>query len=168
MPVAVDHVVDEQLGARRPDGVVQPREFIAQAFSGILLEVVPEELLADFRRDDAVLVGPGQGARKFPVEVDHRRVVLPACAYLFYELLREGQVPVGEFFVLALPKVIKALTVIGTIAMLLVAGGIFVHNVEVIHHLVDGIPFIFGELLVGLVVGAVAVGAMMMVKKIKG
>ena len=82
--------------------------------------------------------------------------------------LNGGESKVGEFFVLALPKVIKALTVIGTIAMLLVAGGIFVHNLEVIHHLVDGIPFIFGELLVGLVVGAVAVGAMMMVKKIKG
>jgi predicted DNA repair protein MutK len=79
-----------------------------------------------------------------------------------------GESKVGEFFVLALPKVIKTLTVIGTIAMLLVAGGIFVHNSEMIHHLVHAIPFIFGELLVGLIVGAISVAVMMVVKKVKG
>ena len=39
-----------------------------------------------------------------------------------------GESKLGSFFVLALPKVIKTLTVIGTIAMLLVAGGIFVKS----------------------------------------
>ena len=79
-----------------------------------------------------------------------------------------GESKTGEFFVLALPKVIKALTVIGTIAMLLVAGGIFVHNAEAIHHLVEWAPFIFGELLVGFIVGVVAVGVIMFVRKVKG
>jgi len=78
-----------------------------------------------------------------------------------------GESKIGEFFVLALPKVIKALTVIGTLAMLLVAGGIFVHNVHFIHELVHVIPFIFGELLIGLIVGAVAVGVMMGIEKIR-
>ncbi|MDD3592206.1 MAG: DUF808 domain-containing protein [Sulfurovum sp.] len=79
-----------------------------------------------------------------------------------------GESRVGTFFVLALPKVIKALAVIGTLAMLLVAGGIFVHNVHTIHAWVEAIPFIFGELLVGLIVGAVAVVVMKVAGMVKG
>jgi len=36
----------------------------------------------------------------------------------------------GKGLVLALPKAIKLLTVVGTLAMLLVAGGIYVHNIH--------------------------------------
>lgn len=78
-----------------------------------------------------------------------------------------GESSLGEFFVRALPKVIKALTVIGTIAMLLVAGGIFVHNSHFVHDLVHGIPFIFGDLLVGFIIGAVSVSVMMFIEKVK-
>ncbi len=63
---------------------------------------------------------------------------------------------VGEFLVAALPKVIKSLTVIGTIAMLLVAGGIYIHNISALHDILHGIPSILGELLVGLLVGMFA------------
>jgi len=73
----------------------------------------------------------------------------------------------GQFLIRALPKVIRALAVIGTIAMLLVAGGIFVHNVHSIHDVVAGIPSILGELLVGTVVGILAVAPIEIVKKIK-
>ena len=79
-----------------------------------------------------------------------------------------GESRMGMFFVLALPKVIKALAVIGTLAMLLVAGGIFVHNVHTIHAWVEVIPFIFGELLVGLIVGAVALVVIKVVALIRG
>lgn len=79
-----------------------------------------------------------------------------------------GESRIGEFFVRALPKVIKALTVIGTIAMLLVAGGIFVHNSHFIHELVHSIPFIFGDLLIGFIIGALSVAVMMGINKIKG
>ncbi len=65
---------------------------------------------------------------------------------------------VGQILVQALPKVIKTLTVVGTIAMLLVAGGIFVHNVDSIHHAIDFMPSILGELLVGGIIGVVALG----------
>ena len=78
-----------------------------------------------------------------------------------------GESKVGEFFVLSLPNVIKALTVIGTIAMLLVAGGIFIHNSHYIHEMVHGILFLFGDLIIGFVIGTIAVAAMMGVKKIK-
>ena len=63
---------------------------------------------------------------------------------------------IGRFFVNALPKVIKALSVIGTIALLLVSGGIFVHNIDFFHHLLPNVPSILVEFLVGLLVGFVA------------
>jgi len=62
----------------------------------------------------------------------------------------------GEFLVNALPKVIKSLTVIGTIAMLLVAGGIYAHHVHWLHDLLHNVPAILGELVVGMLVGAIA------------
>ncbi len=60
---------------------------------------------------------------------------------------------VGQFLVSALPKVIKSLSVIGTLALLLVSGGIFVHNIHYLHDLLAGLPGIIGEFLTGLVVG---------------
>ena len=62
----------------------------------------------------------------------------------------------GEFLVAALPKVIKSLTVIGTVAMLLVAGGIYVHNIHELHNLLHTVPSILGELLVGLWIGIIS------------
>ncbi|HEY9184764.1 MAG TPA: DUF808 domain-containing protein [Salegentibacter sp.] len=61
----------------------------------------------------------------------------------------------GHFLVNALPKVIKGLTIIGTIALLLVSGGIFVHNIDFFHGLFDNLPGILVEFLLGLVVGFV-------------
>jgi len=62
---------------------------------------------------------------------------------------------IGQFLISALPKVIKSLSVIGTIALLLVSGGIFVHNLEFFHGLFESIPGIIVEFLTGLVVGFV-------------
>ncbi|WP_179376452.1 DUF808 domain-containing protein [Winogradskyella wichelsiae] len=62
---------------------------------------------------------------------------------------------IGTVLVKALPIVIKSLSVIGTIALLLVAGGIFVHNIEYMHHFLEQIPSILRDLIVGLVAGAV-------------
>jgi len=64
---------------------------------------------------------------------------------------------VGKALVQGLPKVIKLLTIVGTIAMLLVAGGIFVHNIHQLHDFVSGLPSLFAETAVGLLIGAVAV-----------
>ncbi|TLP79252.1 DUF808 domain-containing protein [Maribacter sp. ACAM166] len=60
---------------------------------------------------------------------------------------------IGRFFVNALPKVIKALSVIGTIALILVSGGIFVHNIAFLHDLFANVPGMFVEFGVGLVAG---------------
>jgi hypothetical protein len=59
----------------------------------------------------------------------------------------------GSILVGALPKVIKGLTIIGTLALLLVSGGIFTHNIDAFHHLLPAIPSIITEFLIGLAVG---------------
>lgn len=64
---------------------------------------------------------------------------------------------IGRFLVNALPKVIKSLSVIGTIALLLVSGGIFVHNTDYFHGIAEKIPSIVVEFLVGLIVGIIVV-----------
>ncbi len=71
---------------------------------------------------------------------------------------RSASKSIGNFLVQALPIVIKSLGYIGTVAMLLVAGGIYVHNIEILHDLLHSIPSIVGELLVGLFVGFIALG----------
>ncbi|NRR92027.1 DUF808 domain-containing protein [Winogradskyella undariae] len=62
---------------------------------------------------------------------------------------------IGTFLVKALPMVIKSLSVIGTIALLLVAGGIFVHNIDYMHHFLEQIPSVLRDFIVGLAAGVV-------------
>lgn len=73
---------------------------------------------------------------------------------------------VGRVLVSALPWVIKTLAVVGTIALLLVAGGIFVHNIHYIHDHFNFMPTLLKEFLVGLLVGAIAVVLVTGFKKI--
>ncbi len=73
----------------------------------------------------------------------------------------------GRVLVLSLPKIIKALTIVGTLAMLLVAGGIFMHNVHQIHETLHFLPSLLGELLVGLIVGTLAFTIHLLYVKIK-
>ncbi len=63
---------------------------------------------------------------------------------------------VGTGLVKTLPYVIRSLAFIGTIAMILVAGGIFVHNLHFVHDLLHALPSILGEFIAGLVVGITA------------
>jgi len=73
---------------------------------------------------------------------------------------------VGIFLVNALPKVIKSLAFIGTIALLLVSGGIFSHNVGFLHGLFESIPAIIVEFFLGLVVGLIVLAIVSLGKKI--
>ncbi len=75
---------------------------------------------------------------------------------------------IGHFLVKSLPIVIKALGIIGTIALLLVAGGIFVHNIDYLHHLLPNIPSIVKEFAIGLIAGMLVLGIVLLVKKVFG
>ncbi|MFV8358329.1 DUF808 domain-containing protein [Flavobacterium sp. XS1P32] len=74
----------------------------------------------------------------------------------------------GNVLVQALPKVIKSLSVIGTIALLLVAGGIFVHNIYFLYDLLPQVPAILTEFVIGLAVGLLVLGIVTAFKKIIG
>ena len=75
----------------------------------------------------------------------------------------------GGVLIKALPLVIKFLAVVGTIALILVSGGIFLHNIEYIHHLIPhSIPSTVAEFVVGIAFGLVAVLLMTGFKKVKG
>jgi predicted DNA repair protein MutK len=73
---------------------------------------------------------------------------------------------IGNILVKALPMVIKSLAVIGTIALILVAGGIFVHNIEFLHHLFPQLPAMVVEFCIGLIIGLVVMGIVTLFKKI--
>lgn len=72
----------------------------------------------------------------------------------------------GELLVTSLPIVIRALGIIGTIAMLLVGGGMYSHNIQAIHHALDFMPLILANLLLGLVVGGIVLSVTLLVQKI--
>ncbi len=75
----------------------------------------------------------------------------------------------GGVLIKALPLVIKFLAVVGTIALLLVSGGIFIHNIEYIHHFIpQSIPSTIAEFGVGIAFGLIAVLLMSVFKKVKG
>jgi hypothetical protein len=71
---------------------------------------------------------------------------------------------IGNLLIKTLPWVIRSLSVIGTIALLLVAGGIFVHNINFFHHFLETIPSFIRDFIVGLLVGF---GAFLVVKMFK-
>lgn len=75
---------------------------------------------------------------------------------------------VGGILIKALPLVIKGLAVLGTIALILVSGGIFLHNIDYLHHLIPhSIPSTLAEFGVGIAFGLVAVLLMIGFKKVK-
>ncbi|MEN1973044.1 DUF808 domain-containing protein [Luteimonas sp. MJ204] len=83
----------------------------------------------------------------------------------------------GRGLVYVTPWMMKALGIIGTIAMFLVGGGIFVHNIDALHHLVEvmegwGLPAFVADtgasLVVGMLVGALVVGAVGLFNRVRG
>ncbi len=74
----------------------------------------------------------------------------------------------GHFLVKSLPLVIKFLAFVGTIALILVSGGIFSHNIDFLHHLYPNVPAIIKEFAFGLIGGLLVVGIVMVSKSIFG
>jgi predicted DNA repair protein MutK len=105
---------------------------------------------------------------------------------------REGQGPqprawraLGAGILAAAPWLMKALSVIGTAAMFLVGGGILVHGLPWLHHAIHGVALEAGQIpavgavlaglvptlinaLVGVLAGALALGAVTLGARIKG
>jgi len=90
-----------------------------------------------------------------------------------YKLIRNAKekgplASLGKLLVRALPVIIKLLAVVGTIALILVSGGIFTHYIDFLHHALPDFPGIVKELLFGLGGGIIAVLLFTIGKKIFG
>lgn len=75
---------------------------------------------------------------------------------------------IGHGLVNLLPIIIKTLAVVGTLALLLVSGGIFAHNSDYLHDLFHSWPELLRDFTLGLVIGSFVVGfthLIMMIKK---
>jgi len=72
----------------------------------------------------------------------------------------------GHLLVKSLPVVIKVFSFVGTIALLLVAGGIFIHNIVYLHHGFPQVPMILKELAIGLAGGVLMIPLVNVAKKV--
>ena len=72
----------------------------------------------------------------------------------------------GFFMVRALPVIIRTLKIVGTLAMILVGGGIFVHNINLVHELVHGWPAYPADFVIGLTFGSVFLLIYLLLKKL--
>jgi hypothetical protein len=73
---------------------------------------------------------------------------------------------IGNGLIRLLPLVIKSLGFIGTIALLLVAGGIFAHNIPFLHHVLDNLPDILREFIFGIAGGIITLVVVLGFKKV--
>jgi uncharacterized protein len=86
-----------------------------------------------------------------------------------YKLIRKSKnegifAKLGKALVILLPIVIRTLAVVGTIALILVSGGIFAHNIDYLHHVLPTFPSIIKEFGFGLVAGIFAVAIVSITK----
>ena len=72
----------------------------------------------------------------------------------------------GQMLVNLLPKIIRFLGVVGTIALILVAGGIFAHNIDFLHHFIEEVPLLIREVLFGIMGGLIALFAVTLLLKV--
>jgi len=91
-----------------------------------------------------------------------------------FSLIKKGEkhnkkalIKVGSALVWSLPIIIKILSVVGAIAMLVVAGGIYLHNIHIIHEWLHALPEVLASLLIGIVVGAVVLAIIKLVLLVK-
>lgn len=84
---------------------------------------------------------------------------------------------IGQFLLSAAPKLMKFLSIAGTIAMFLVGGGILVHGVNFLHHEVEDLAHLTGVFesvttmllnsLVGLIAGVLVVAVVTVIGKLR-
>ena len=74
---------------------------------------------------------------------------------------------IGWMLVNALPHFVRGIGFIGTLALLLVSGGIFAHNIPFFHHLLPTWPDMAKEFLFGLAVGIVVLLPILVILKLR-
>ena len=91
--------------------------------------------------------------------------------------LRRAKRAIGRGILRAAPWLMKFLSIAGTAAMFLVGGGILVHSIPFLHHLIAGLApagalgtvvSMIGDAVVGILIGILVVLAVMAWKKLRG
>jgi uncharacterized protein len=72
----------------------------------------------------------------------------------------------GIFLVKALPIIIKLFAFVGTIALILVSGGIFAHNITFLHDVSPALPSVVMEFAFGIAAGLIVLGVIKGGKKL--
>lgn len=72
----------------------------------------------------------------------------------------------GEMLIKLLPLVIKSLGAIGTIALLLVSGEIFLHQIDYFLHLLESLPAIVRQVIFSLAMGGIVFVITAVIKKV--
>lgn len=86
---------------------------------------------------------------------------------------------VGGVLLATAPWLMKILTVVGTVAMFLVGGGIIVHGVPVLHHTIEGYSADLGavvaalasngaNLVIGFIVGSIVLSLVNLIARVRG
>ncbi len=78
-----------------------------------------------------------------------------------------GKRAIGRMIIAIMPWVMRALAFVGTLAMFLVGGGIFTHNIDALHHIQWSNALIATgfDLVIGLVVGAICCAVILPLSK---
>ena len=89
-----------------------------------------------------------------------------------------GKQKLGKFLLAAAPKLMKFLSIAGTLAMFLVGGGILVHGIQYLHHTVEDIAHLTGifssvstallNAVIGFAVGALLLFVIGGIQKLRG
>ncbi len=84
----------------------------------------------------------------------------------------------GNLLLAAAPKIMKALSVLGTAAMFMVGGGIVAHSIDFIHHFVEHLAQATGAMgwltsavlngLIGVVIGGLVLAVVTLIGKVFG
>jgi uncharacterized protein len=77
---------------------------------------------------------------------------------------------IGDFCISSMSVIIKSLGYIGTLAMLLVSGEIFIHNIPTLHHIQESItiiPMFITAMIISLFIGTIAYYSYKGIKNIK-
>ncbi len=88
------------------------------------------------------------------------------------------QQKIGAMLLAFAPKLMKFLSIAGTLAMFLVGGGILVHGVQFLHHSVDDLSHLTGifagltqnllNAVIGFIAGALVLALVLLAKRVKG
>ena len=163
--VVSDHLDSEKnkiMGAIRTDMILSAEIII------IALGEIPMNTSIGFKLAVLVLVGVGITIFVYGLVA----AIVKSDDFGLYLMRQEDIVKqaIGRTIIRIVPYFMRALGVIGMIAMFLVGGGIFMHNVDALHHIQwnSGLVEVLATIVLGMVIGCVVCAVVLPLMKLLG